>query len=226
MSSDAGRDAPLTRRCAWERVWHRPCLVECYNPVVTIRTAQGDTLDVRPGQSWEAFEAYLAERGERSRPRVSYLEGTLQIMSPSGNHEIIKERLAALIVAFLDHTGTRYDGIGAWLLKDARRRVGLEPDACYILGELGKTRPDLAIEVVWTSGGVNKLAIYERLGVPEVWFWKDDVVSVYVLTAAGYKQQSSSDQIPDFPFEIIPELLELQALSDVHRVLRKRFPAR
>jgi len=176
-------------------------------------------------QSWAAFEAYLDERGD-ALPRVSYLEGTLQLMSPSGDHENIKRRLTALIDAYLDHVGIPFDGIGAWLLKNAERSAGLEPDECYILGDPGKPRPDLAIEVIWTSGSIDKLQIYERLGVPEVWFWKNDVVDVYFLMATGYERQASSRLLPEFPFEVLPVLLTLPRFSDVRQWLRKRFPPR
>jgi Uma2 family endonuclease len=145
-------------------------------------------------------------------------------MSPSGNHEIIKRRLAALFDAYLDHVGIQYEGVGAWLLKNADRSAGLEPDECYMLGEIGKSRPDLAIEVIWTSGSIDKLKIYQRLGVPEVWFWKHDVVHVYFLTDTGYERQPSSRLVPGFPFDVFPEVLELQTLSDVRKWLRERFP--
>jgi len=36
-------------------------------------------------------------------------------------------------------------------------------------------------EVVWTSGGIDKLEIYRRLGVGEVWRWKDSRIEIHVL---------------------------------------------
>ena len=44
--------------------------------------------------------------------------------------------------------------------------------------------PDLAIEVVITSGGLRKLAAYHRLGVREVWFWIREALQIYELRAA------------------------------------------
>ena len=44
-----------------------------------------------------------------------------------------------------------------------------------------KNVPDLVIEVVVTSGGINKLEVYRRLQVPEVWFWENEEFSVYHL---------------------------------------------
>lgn len=54
-----------------------------------------------------------------------------------------------------------------------RRERGAEPDECYVFGEdPDPERPDLAIEVIWISGGMNKLEIYRALGVAEVWHWR------------------------------------------------------
>jgi Uma2 family endonuclease len=57
---------------------------------------------------------------------------------------------------------------GAWTLKSPPNQSGLEPDECYLVGDQDKPTPDLAIEVVWTSGGIDKLEIYGRLGIGEV----------------------------------------------------------
>jgi hypothetical protein len=45
---------------------------------------------------------------------------------------------------------------GSWTLKGAPQQGGVEPDECYIVGaDQSRERPDLAIEVVWTSGGIG-----------------------------------------------------------------------
>jgi Uma2 family endonuclease len=60
----------------------------------------------------------------------------------------------------------------------------LTRDECYIVGpDQNKEVPDLALEVVWTSGGLDKLEIYRRLGVGEVWIWKDGRITVHALRA-------------------------------------------
>jgi len=38
-------------------------------------------------------------------------------------------------------------------------------NGCIIGADQSTKRPNLAIEVIWTSGGINKLEIYKRLGV-------------------------------------------------------------
>jgi Uma2 family endonuclease len=172
--------------------------------------------------TWEAFESILAIRGER-RPRVTYLKGTLELMSPSRSHEMLIRRFAAILDAYLSHLRVTYEGLGAWLLKNSKEEAGLEPDECYILHDVSKDKPDLALEVVWTSGGINKLEIYRRLGVAEVWFWIKGKVSIHVLTDAGYEIRPTSPSLPDFDFTLVAEMMTLPSLSAVNDALRERF---
>jgi Uma2 family endonuclease len=174
------------------------------------------------GLSWADFESFLAMRGE-SGPRVTYLEGTLELMSPSRDHEKITNRLRAIVQAYLDHLGVAYEDVGAWLLKHAPKEAGLEPDDCYLVGNLDKDRPDLALEVVWTSGGIQKLEVYRRLGIGEVWFWKNDELTFHVLVDGAYLERTTSAIIPAFDRSLAYEMLELPSLSDVRRVLRERL---
>jgi Uma2 family endonuclease len=60
-----------------------------------------------------------------------------------------------------------------------------------------KEFPDIAIEVVKTSGGINKLEVYQGLEVPEVWFWKNDRFSVYCLRDSHYEQVVRSEFLPN-----------------------------
>jgi Uma2 family endonuclease len=113
--------------------------------------------------------------------------------------------------------------VGAWLLKHAPKEAGLEPDDCYIIGDLDKPVPDLAVEVVWTSGGIGKLEVYRRLGVGEVWFWKDDAITFHVLVGDTYEQRETSACVPQFDRQLAYEMLELPSLSDVKRALRERL---
>lgn len=174
------------------------------------------------GLSWTDFETFLAMRGD-SGPRVTYLEGTLELMSPSRDHEVIKTRLAAIVEVYLDHLGIPYEGVGAWLLKHAPKEAGLEPDECYLVGNLERERPDLAIEVVWTSGGIQKLEVYRRLGIGEVWFWKDDKITFHVLVGDAFEERPTSVLLPAFDRELAYEMLELPSLSAVKRALRERL---
>jgi Uma2 family endonuclease len=104
-------------------------------------------------------------------------------MMPSLDHEFQKKLLARLVDAFADEGGIDLCGVGSWTIKQAAKQRGIEPDECYVVGafESPPDVPDIAIEVVWTSGGLDKLAIYQELRIPEVWLWKNSVLNIYIL---------------------------------------------
>ena len=114
---------------------------------------------------WDEFEGLIAARGESPTPRVAYLAGELELVSPSRNHEAIKSMFGRLIEAWAEETGVDLQAYGSWLIKKKRARRGAEPDECYVVGLHTSAAPDLVIEVAWTSGGLDKLAIYAKSGL-------------------------------------------------------------
>jgi len=124
--------------------------------------------------NWDDYARLDALRGDSAVPRLTYLHGALELMTPGLSHESDKKTLARLIEAWADHTGTELTGAGSWTLKDRAKALGAEADECYLIGPLDAEpqRPDIAIEVAKTSGGIDKLKVYRGLGVPEVWFWQ------------------------------------------------------
>ena len=49
------------------------------------------------GVTWADYVRLLEIRGERSGPRLTYFEGTLEIMSPSQTHEEITSYVGCLV---------------------------------------------------------------------------------------------------------------------------------
>jgi len=186
------------------------------------RVGTADQRLVRYGVPWSHFEVELALRGDRSSPRMAYLQGALEIMSPSKDHERIKSYIGRLIEAYALETGLDLSPYGGWTLKNAPAEAGLEPDECYIVGsDQDKPAPDLAIEVVWTSGGIDKLEIYRRLGIGEVWFWKDDAIRVYQLAGDRFEEAEGSGLFPDLDLALLTRLLDSPTLLQAVRALRE-----
>src|SRR3972149_3520508 len=90
---------------------------------------------------WDHYEAQLAMRGDRSVPRMAYLEGALELMRPSKDHERIKSYIGRLIEAYALERGIDLSPYGAWTLKNPPNQSGLEPDECYLVGDQGKPAP-------------------------------------------------------------------------------------
>ncbi|MDB9512842.1 Uma2 family endonuclease [Kamptonema animale CS-326] len=148
--------------------------------------------------SWEQYEQFSDMFG-REFSRMTYLEGTLEIiMTNSPEHERLKKIIARLIEAYAEQRNIELNGYGSTTFRSHAARRGAEPDECYCLGTLHEV-PDIAIEIVLSSGGVDKLEVYGGLGVREVWFWENQQFSFYYLPQldADYVQNSRSVLLPD-----------------------------
>ncbi|MBC7793721.1 MAG: Uma2 family endonuclease, partial [Clostridia bacterium] len=103
---------------------------------------------------------------------------------------------------------------------------GLEPDECYIIGNRKKTRPDLAIEVIWTSAILDKLEIYRGLDVREVWLVRDGVVEAHELVDGSYKRVTHSIAFPKLDLTLVMQLLDEPTMSDAMRKMQTWARAR
>ena len=172
--------------------------------------------------SWSDFELFLKARGDTSANRITYLDGLLEIMSPSTNHELIKTNLARLIESWAIERDVELNGYGSWTIKQKRRKSGVEPDECYVIGLLGDRKfPDIALEVVWTSGGIDKLAVYHRLKVPEVWIWENGGLQAYCRRPSTYVARAKSELLPELDLAV----LSRHSLSTDQHGTVKRFIA-
>jgi Uma2 family endonuclease len=173
-------------------------------------------------KAFSDFETIVALRGERSSPRVYFLRGTIELMSPSLDHEGIKSTLGRLIEAAADELGFDVNAYGSWTVKDAPEQRGAEPDECYVVGGARKDRPDLAIEVQWTGGGLDKLEIYRGLGVREVWIWSAaHGIEVHVLHEGAYRASATSIALPKLDLAILARFVPMENQSEAVREYRK-----
>jgi Uma2 family endonuclease len=173
--------------------------------------------------SWQDFEALLAIRGERSGVRMYYLDGEIEIVSPTKIHEGRKKTLARLLEIWAMESDIALNGFGSWTLKTELREAGAEPDECYIVGEsTDKEVPDLAIEVEWSRAtGLAKSEIYRRLGVRELWTLKSDGrLIVRILQKGEWVERAKSKLLPRLDLTWLRSFLDVTPQSKAVRTLR------
>ena len=144
---------------------------------------------------WQEYESLLNFVEDDGGIRLKYLEGNLEVMSPSGIHEFHKENIGILLECYFLTTGIRFYSLGSKTFRLQKKSRGIEPDKSYCINNR-KEIPDLAIEVVVTSGGIDSLNIYKKLGVSEVWFWEKEELKVYILEEEEYIQVNKSRLLP------------------------------
>jgi Uma2 family endonuclease len=201
-----------------------PLLLEKLNAHPELLSDQADQQYTITGVSWQAYEALLSDLGDDFPGlRVHYLDGTLEITMPGRQHEVIKDNIAGLLRAYFEETRTRFYGLGSTTFRAEAKRRGAEPDVSFCIG-IDKEFPDIAIEVVQTSGGVNKLDIYQGLNFVEVWFWQNDQFSVYYLQREEYEQRERSELLPELDLSILATYVmypePLDAVIEFRQALR------
>ncbi|MDB4952649.1 MAG: hypothetical protein JWO36_218 [Myxococcales bacterium] len=181
------------------------------------------------GRSWSDYETLLAMRGEEgSRPKLAYLDGVIELVSPGRPHEKLKSWIGRLLETYAAETGVELSAYGEWTQKSKPKGAGAEPDECYVFGPTPEDVdvPDLVIEIVWTSGGINKLEIYRRFGVREVWYWIKGAIHVYALRDLGYEDVSTSQFVPGVDLRLLCSFLDrptmTAAIKDYRDALRAK----
>lgn len=174
------------------------------------------------GVPWASYTAQMALRGEAAVPRITYLDGAMELMSPSRDHERIKSYLGCLLEAYALETGLDLSPYGSWTLRAEVAAAGLEPDECYIIGSDQSAKvPNLALEVIWTHGGLDKLEAYHRLGVDEVWVWEKDTLTVNALGPEGYASVTDSVVVAGLdPRRLLTYLERPTAMQAVRALVR------
>ena len=187
-----------------------------------------DQIVVLRGITWEQYDAIDSARGESPQPRLAYLDGELEIMTTGRPHEVEKKMIARLVEAYAEETGVALNGFGNETYRRRPKAAGLEPDECYCVGK-EKEFPDLAIEVVHTSGGIDKLEVYRRLGVREVWFFIAGEFHVFRLAGDTYRRAKKSTALRGISLERLARIIQAtdrtrqtQAIRAYRKSIQKR----
>ena len=186
---------------------------------------------VLPNVTWQKLEAILVELGPDREVHLTYDRGKLELMTPLELHRRGDRLLESLLLVVADEADETLTNLGSILLMTPENDRAIQPFSAYYLDHppkpittreldvTGIAAPDLAIELVIKPGTMNRLAIFETLGVPEVWAYtleeQNDsfkgVLSLWELTDRGYRSIDSSIA---FPFLSIPRIDQFMTDSE------------
>ncbi|MEH2094776.1 hypothetical protein CDG77_07755 [Nostoc sp. 'Peltigera membranacea cyanobiont' 213] len=175
--------------------------------------------------SWEEFKGIEAELKDNRNVRLSYLSGILEIMSPIGEkHEYVKRTLGYLLEAYMKELGIRFYGRGGFTLEEPGYASGT-PDESYCIGS-NKETPDIVIEVIVTSGTINRKELFKPKKVSEVWFWKSDQIKIFRLNAVGeYEEVNRSGFLPNIDPALLLKYIahpdQYDAVAEFVQAIRK-----
>lgn len=167
------------------------------------------------GVPWSTY-VVLRDSLESPSVRMTYLDGELEIMSPSREHEVDKKQIARLLELFCLERDIPLFGYGSTTFRKEEKRRGLEPDECYCRGA-DREIPDIALEVIVMHGAIDKLEVYRGLGIREVWTFEDGTFRVLSLRADRYELIGVSEVLPEVD---LARIAHFAVEPDQHAALR------
>ena len=178
-----------------------------------LKPPSADQRIVHSGLTWQQFKQIQSGFGNTRNLRLFYYDHTVEIIMPGRDHEFFKTVLGMLIELFCLEMGIEFEPLGS-TTQEQTGQASAEPDESYCFGP-SKPTPDLVIEVIFTSGSIGKLDLYQTLHIPEVWFWQDGVFSLYRLREAGYEpiRQSEIPELATLDMELLTRCLLIAPTS-------------
>ena len=183
-----------------------------------------------------AWGTYCALRDAEANDhvRMTYLDGSLTLMSPAYVHDGGSELLGQLIRAVATVQGLTLRGVGSVTMRRPApgrgKGVGKEADTSFYFGDDERRMrgcrdldlsiyppPNLAIEVDNTRDSAASLPIYARLGVPEVWRYSVRERSLWIgrLDGDSYREVARSVALPRLTPALILEALDRYEAGDL-----------
>ncbi len=183
------------------------------------------------GVAWKTY-LELRDNERNNHTRMSYLDGTLTLMSPRYQHDFNGRRLMMIVDELAEALDIPVQGTATTTLRrkgpGPRKGTGKEPDYGFYFGAneprmRSKPQidlevdppPDLAIEVDNKADSAKAAKLYARIGVPEVWRYTVRTKALWFGRLAGEDYESIGRSV------CLPKLtpaLVLHALDQVDRL--------
>ena len=171
---------------------------------------------------WECLEFLLKKLGENRATRLNYSQNILEIITPLLPHESAKCNIDRLVSILCEELNLNLRSTGSLTLKREDLDRAAEPDNSYYIENepliRNKTNidltedppPDLIIEIEYSSSAINKLQLYEAIGVPELWRYNGKELFIYKLENGKYLQCENSTIFEAINIKEVTTFLEKQ----------------
>lgn len=172
--------------------------------------------------SWQTYRSLIKDFEQQPAMRLTYDRGLLEIRMPLDPHETYKKLLGRFVEALTEELGIEIRSLGSRTCNREDLARGLEPDQCYYIQNESAVwnkeqidlsqdpPPDLAIEIDITSSSINRLDIYADIGVPEVWRYDGQSLTLYRLEHKTYQPCDRSIAFPGLAVSDLEQFLNLK----------------
>ncbi len=181
--------------------------------------------------SWQTYQAMLDDIGDRSSVRLVYDLGVLEIRMPSDIHEAINRLLARIVGVLAEELDLPLKEFGSVTLNRSDIKKGAEPDSSFYIQNADRIRgnridisidppPDLIIEVDITNSSARSFAVYQQLGIPEVWRFANGSIKIFQLQDRDYIECEFSAIFTIISGDILGRFLQMSATDNSTSIVR------
>ena len=156
------------------------------------------------GVSWETYERLLADFQDSHTAHFTYDRGVLEIMVLSFEHEKINRLIHDIFTVIALGMDVEFVNAGSTTFERIDLSRGSEPDTCFYAEHAEQVQdkdaidlsvdppPDVVIGIDISSPSLDKLPIYAELGVPEIWLYDGELVTIFTLQGGSYMTSEES----------------------------------
>ena len=156
--------------------------------------------------------------GQSEDPPFTFKAMVVRTVWPGATADEVSKQVTERIEKALMTTG-KYEFIRSYSRPGESQVIMIARDSLS-----SKDVPDLAIEVVWTHGGLEKKDIYRALGVRELWTWEQGS-GISVLRDGEYHETPRSELFPDLDLRIMSRFVDQSSHSQAVREFRSALRA-
>lgn len=168
--------------------------------------------------------------GEAKGLRISYDQGTVQVMTLSVLHEAYQFLIHDLVNLLSIRLRIKVLCFGSATMRRPVKLKGVEPDLQYYVqtaAAIGSRTdldftfdpPDIVVEVDLQHQSFSKFPIYAAFGVPELWRYDGKSMTIYCLHDEGYVSVLASQSIPILTGDILTEFLARVGREDQYEIV-------
>ena len=188
---------------------------------------------VLPNISWQTYQSLVKDFDQEPAIRLTYDQGNLEIRMPLDPHESYKKLLGRLIEAATEELEIEIRSLGSRTCDREDLAKGIEPDQCYYIQNETIVRgveqidlslyppPDLALEIDITSSSVNRMGIYAALGIPEIWRFDGELLTMMALSEGRYEAIAHSGVFSILTPDVVMSFLDQRSQIGENAIVKQ-----
>ncbi|MEA5478320.1 Uma2 family endonuclease [Pseudanabaena galeata UHCC 0370] len=200
-------------------------------PEIATTNISSDSNAVLKNISWQTYQAMLADMGDRRSARLNYDQGVVEIRMPSDLHEAINRLLARIVGVLAEELDLPLKEFGSVTLNRQDINKGVEPDSSFYIQNSDRIKgtkidisvdppPDLVLEIDITNSSMRSFAVYQQLGIPEIWRYANGTIKVYQLHNGLYQECEFSAAFPMISGVVLDRFLQMLNTEDSISIVR------